>query len=49
MGGAGWADFAMNLIPKLYEFPDRVNPDDIDKLIYDNPARLLAFDPSGIA
>lgn len=49
MGGAGWADFALNLIPKLYEFPDLVDPDDIGMLIYDNPARLLAFDPGGIA
>lgn len=45
MGGWGFSDFALNLIPKLYEFPDLVDLDDIDKLIYDNPARLLAFDP----
>lgn len=48
MGGWGFSDFALNLIPKLYEFPDLVDPDDIDKLMYDNPARLLAFDPEGV-
>lgn len=48
MGGWGFSDFSLNLIPKLYEFADIVDMDDIGKLIYDNPARLLAFDPKGV-
>lgn len=45
LGGWGFSDFATNLIPKLFEFPELVDPDDVNLLIYDNPARLLAFDP----
>ena len=47
-GGWGFSDFATNLIPKLYEYPELVDADDVDLLIYDNPARLLAFDPEGV-
>lgn len=43
-GGWGFSDFVSNLIPKLYEYPELVDPDEIDYLIYDNPARLFAFE-----
>lgn len=43
-GYTGFTGFATNAIPKLYEFLDVIEADDIDKLVYDNPARLLAIE-----
>jgi phosphotriesterase-related protein len=42
-GYTGYTGFAVNALPKLYEMADIIDTEDIDKLVYDNPARILAF------
>lgn len=44
MGYTGYAGFAMNALPVLQQMADIVNPEDIGKMVYQNPARVLAFD-----
>lgn len=44
-GYSGFAGFATSCIQELYSYADVIDMDDIDKLVYDNPARLLAFEP----
>lgn len=34
---------AVNALPKLYELGDIIDAEDIDKLVYDNSARILAY------
>ncbi|MDO5424169.1 MAG: hypothetical protein Q4F41_10620 [Eubacteriales bacterium] len=43
-GYTGFTGFMMNGLSKLYAMPDLVKPEDIHKLVYENPARLLAFE-----
>ena len=42
-GYTGFTGFSTSCIQELYAYSDCIDPDDIDKLVYDNPARLLAF------
>lgn len=43
-GYSGFAGFATSCIQELYSYADVIDMDDIDKLVYDNPAKLLAFE-----
>nr|WP_296834868.1 hypothetical protein [uncultured Marvinbryantia sp.] len=42
-GYTGFTGFAMNALPKLYEWKDIINPADVRKMVIDNPARILAY------
>jgi phosphotriesterase-related protein len=42
-GYTGYTGFAVNALPKLYEMLDIFEVADIDKLVYENPARILAY------
>lgn len=42
-GYTGYTGFAANVIPKLFDFMDVIEAEDVDKLVYDNPAKLLAI------
>ena len=42
-GYTGFTGFSTSCIQALYEYGDVIELDDVDKLVYDNPARLLAF------
>lgn len=43
-GYTGFAGFATSAIQRLYELSDEFDAEDIDKLVYDNPARILSFE-----
>lgn len=42
-GYTGFTGFAVNALPKLQAMADIVSQEDIRRLVYDNPARILAF------
>ena len=42
-GYTGFTGFSVNAIPKLYEMMDIIDAEDIDRMVYDNPARILAY------
>jgi phosphotriesterase-related protein len=41
-GYTGYTGFAVNALPKLYEMPGIIEAENIDKMVYDNPAKILA-------
>lgn len=43
LGYTGFSGFALNIIPKLYELLDIIDSEDIDRMVYDNPARILSY------
>lgn len=44
-GNSGFCGFADSCCTQLWNYTDLFDAEDIDKLVYDNPQRLLAFNP----